>query len=149
MDKRPEVLFLEYYDIPGITICPRFLSIQKLASSAKKAKLDHASVSFDPSTSGKQRSCFLHLILIVNPIYFYLGKDASSGSLLPDHIAQSIRGIVANVTEPSPSALQAHVADLEQELKNQDFRLQLIYNQRSTTSSLLAAAKGQLEKMKN
>ena len=62
---------------------------------------------------------------------------------------QSIRSIVANVIEPSNAALQAHIADLEQELKNQDFRLQYIFNQRSTTSSLLAAAKGQVEKAKN
>ena len=145
-EKRPEVCFLEYYAIPNITICPQFLRIQKLASAAKKAKLDH--LNADPATAGNYR-LYLFCLLFLDLIYFcLLGKDASSTSILPDNIVQSIRGLVANTTEPSNAALQAHIADLEQELKNEDFRLQYIFSQRSTTSSLLAAAKGQLEKMK-
>jgi hypothetical protein len=34
------VRFLEYYDIPGITVDRRFFAAQKLAT-AKKVKIDH------------------------------------------------------------------------------------------------------------
>ena len=69
--------------------------------------------------------------------------------ILPEHVAQSIHTIVANASEPSVTALEAHIADLEQELKNQDFRLQFFYNQCVSTSHLLGVAQGQLNKMKN
>jgi hypothetical protein len=80
---------------------------------------------------------------------FLAAKEVSSSSaLLSDHVAQSIHTIIANTSEPSTTALQAHVSDLEQELKNQDFRLQFLYNQRVSISQLLATAKNQLDKMK-
>ena len=68
-EKRPEVCFLEYYAIPNITICPQFLRIQKLASAAKKAKLDH--LNADPTTAGNYR---LHIfcLLFLDLIYFCL-----------------------------------------------------------------------------
>ena len=50
IDKRPEVSFLEFYHVPGITIDRRFFSIQKLASSAKRRKVESASVTL-PSGS--------------------------------------------------------------------------------------------------
>src|ERR1700688_4917142 len=69
-EKRPEVCFLEYYSIPNITICPQFLRIQKLASAAKKAKLDH--LNADPATAGEYRSLFFCLFIFRFLIYFCL-----------------------------------------------------------------------------
>ena len=45
--------FLEYYDVPGITIDRRFLYAQRLVSFAKKQKTDHAVFSAKQIVSGK------------------------------------------------------------------------------------------------
>jgi len=41
---------------------------------------------------------------------------------------------------PSRAALQAHISDLEADLRNVDFRLQNFYHQRSVISSILEDA---------
>jgi hypothetical protein len=61
----------------------------------------------------------------------------------------AIQGIAANpVIDPSSKALQAHIGDLEQDLRNTEFRLQFLYHLRTTTLDLLAAARRQLERLK-
>ena len=59
-EPRPEVRFLEYSEIPGITINRRLLKFQKVASSAKKAKIDHM------NSGGRSnfRSCMVSFLLI-------------------------------------------------------------------------------------
>jgi len=49
---------------------------------------------------------------------------------------------IANGTpiEPSRIALQAHIADLEADLRNVDFRLQNFYHQRTVISGILEDA---------
>lgn len=70
-------------------------------------------------------------------------------SLLPRDTLDAIQTMSANlVTDPSLNALQAHISDLEQDLRNTEFRLQFLYHQRTTTLDLLAASKRQLEKLK-
>lgn len=46
--------------------------------------------------------------------------------------------------DPSRIALQAHIADLEADLRNVDFRLQNFYHQRTVISNILEAAVAQL-----
>jgi hypothetical protein len=48
------------------------------------------------------------------------------------------------VITPSRAALQAHVADLEAELRNVDFRLQNFYHQRTVVAGILEGAIEQL-----
>lgn len=47
--------------------------------------------------------------------------------------------------DPSRSALQAHIADLEADMRNVDFRLQNFYHQRRVISNILEDAVAQLE----
>lgn len=47
--------------------------------------------------------------------------------------------------EPSHPALQAHIADLEADLRNVDFRLQNFYHQRSVIAGILADAVSRLQ----
>lgn len=62
----------------------------------------------------------------------------------------TIRNISASapVQNPSPQALFAHIGDLEQELRDADFRLQFLYRQRLAILELLTVAKGRAEKLK-
>lgn len=45
---------------------------------------------------------------------------------------------------PSANTLQAHIADLEADLRNVDFRLQNFYHQRTLIASILFEAKARL-----
>jgi hypothetical protein len=49
--------------------------------------------------------------------------------------------------DPSPQALQAHIVELDRELRNIDFRLQFLYNQHISTLELLNSAKNLFEKL--
>lgn len=40
-EKRPEVIMLEYYEVPGMTVDDNFLFAQKLVSNAKRLKTEH------------------------------------------------------------------------------------------------------------
>jgi hypothetical protein len=53
----------------------------------------------------------------------------------------------APTLEPSRTALQAHVADLEADLRNVDFRLQNFYHQRSVIAGILEDAVARLSEM--
>jgi hypothetical protein len=66
------------------------------------------------------------------------------------------QGVLDNITgaltsdsiqNPSSQALQAHFADLEQEVRDIDFRLHFMYRQRLSTLELLNAAKSRLDKL--
>lgn len=46
--------------------------------------------------------------------------------------------------DPSTSSLQAHIADLEADLRNIDFRLQNFYHQRIALATLLTDAQARL-----
>jgi hypothetical protein len=43
-EKRPEVIMIEYYEVPGMTVDDHFLFAQKLASNAKRLKTEHLSL---------------------------------------------------------------------------------------------------------
>jgi hypothetical protein len=45
LEKRPEVILLEYYEVPGITIDDNFLFAQKLVSNAKRIKTEHLAMA--------------------------------------------------------------------------------------------------------
>ena len=48
---------------------------------------------------------------------------------------------------PSAQSLQAHIADLEADLRNVDFRLQNFYHQRTLIASILSDSKTQLSQI--
>ena len=139
--------FLEYYEIPGISIDNRFLFFQRLSASAKKAKLDHLASRARSSSKLPIRD---PLFFPAEPyFYFYEATtdSSSSASVLPDHVSEDIRSIALQRFDPPPAALQAHIASLERELLNCEFQLQYLYNQRISTSELLSSAKRQLDKL--
>jgi|GEM_PF-6776511 len=80
---------------------------------------------------------------------FAKGTTAASSSLsvLPEPVPDAIRTIALQRSEPSLVALRSHIASLEQEIRNNDFQLQFIFHQCTSTSALLAAAKKQLDKL--
>jgi hypothetical protein len=54
----------------------------------------------------------------------------------------------APAVEPSLIALQAHIYDLERDLRNTEFRLQYLYQERSSLLNLLSTAKQQADRLK-
>jgi len=70
--------------------------------------------------------------------------------LLPPGALDNISVIAAanSSQDPSPRALQAHIADLEQELRDADFRLYFLFRQRLSTLESLQAAKDRFEQNK-
>lgn len=73
------------------------------------------------------------------------GTNNSGGSLLPEAVLNSVRSLP--VPEPSSAALQAHVSDLESELRTTEFRLHFLYHQRSSLITLITEAKKQLDQL--
>jgi len=72
-----------------------------------------------------------------------------SGSMFSKDTATAIRTIAQGpVPEPSSDALQAHITELEQDLRNVEFRLQFLYHQRTSTSDLLNTARRQADRVK-
>jgi hypothetical protein len=141
-EKRPEVRFLEVSEIPGINISPRF----QRYLTAKKIKTDHPNGLSQESRSGKQlTSSLLHFLLT----YFSVAVPATSGSsvseasLLPPDALDNISVIASSDSshDPSPRALQTHIADLEQEIRDSDFRLHFLYCQRLASLEMLHVAK--------
>jgi hypothetical protein len=73
------------------------------------------------------------------------GTTNSGGPLLPEAILNSVRSLSA--PEPSSAALQAHISDLESELRTTEFRLHFLYHQRSSLIILITEAKKQLDQL--
>jgi hypothetical protein len=78
---------------------------------------------------------------------------ASVDSGLDRGFAEKISTEIRSVAQgppitPSLDVLNAHIADLRQDLRNFNFKLQYIYNQRQSTISLLHTARRQLDKLK-
>ena len=70
--------------------------------------------------------------------------QSTAEALLPQETAVAIQSIVAGSTiEPTPEALQGYIAHLEEEMRNTDFRLQFLYHERTSTSTLLAESRRQ------
>lgn len=65
-------------------------------------------------------------------------------------VLNSISTIVAgsSTEHPSLQALNAHIADIEQEVRDLDFRLHFLYRQRLAALELLSTAKSRAEKLK-
>lgn len=63
----------------------------------------------------------------------------------------SISAIAAAGPDSSPSlqALQTHIADLEQEVRDADFRLHFLFRQRLATIELLNTARSRVERLKS
>jgi len=143
LEKRPEVRLLEYCDVPGITLCPQLVFAQKaIASSAKRVKLEHPSCEFGRYYLPDH---FFWSILTVFP-----GHSAPTRHMHEfkgcSEEALSVAEVVAHnpPIDPSRSALQAHIADLEADLRSVDFRLQNFYHQRTVVSGILDDAKSRL-----
>ena len=66
--------FLEFYDIPGITVNRRFFNIQKLVSFAKKTKTDHLNQSAESSRSGKSKDSIKTFVFISETVIFQLAR---------------------------------------------------------------------------
>jgi len=54
----------------------------------------------------------------------------------------------APLVEPTSIALQAHIFDMECDLRNTEFRLQHLYHERMSLLNLLLSAKLQAERLK-
>src|ERR1700675_4896170 len=76
--------------------------------------------------------------------------SSSEMGLLPRETLDSIAAIVAadSGADPSLKTLLSHIGDLEQEVRDADFRLHFLYRQRLATLSMLATAKGRAEDYK-
>jgi hypothetical protein len=74
-------------------------------------------------------------------------KDAGEASLLSETMASSIRDIAQGPSiEPSAEALQSHIAELQMDLRNTEFRLQFLYIHRTSLIETIINAKRQAEK---
>jgi hypothetical protein len=66
---------------------------------------------------------------------------------LPQETLDNIAGVAAeSIQHPSLQALHSHLADLEQEVRDLDFRLHFMYRQRVSTLELVNTARGRIEK---
>lgn len=137
-EKRPEVKLLEYVDVPGFSICAKYRYLQKLVTPpVKRAKVEHP--CSDPGMSP------FYLCNLFTPNFstvpgaptrqMHEFKGCSAEAL---SVAESVAA-GAPIT-PSRVALQAHISDLESELRNVDFRLQNFYHQRTVVSGILEDA---------
>jgi hypothetical protein len=122
VEKRPEVRFLEYADIPGILKDTRLLKFQKLASAAKKHKSHHL------ATCSKAVSSL----------------ESVEGSVLSERVLEEIPRLCPG--DPSFTVVHAQVADMEQEVRNLEFRLQFLWNQRKDACQWLANARENLQR---
>lgn len=77
------------------------------------------------------------------------GSSIAEASLLPQEALDNIAGVATSDSIPHPSlqALQSHQADLEQEVRDIDFRLHFMYRQRLATLELLNTAKDRVDKL--
>lgn len=138
---------LAYHDVPGILIGPEYFSAQKvLASSSKRVKIE--TPSNDPS------EYFLNLSL--HSLVSFISIDGIPTRLMHEfqgcsESALSAAHLIAQqpLLEPSRTALKAHVADLEADLRNVDFRLQNFYHQRCVISGILEDAVARLSDLPN
>jgi len=75
---------------------------------------------------------------------------SENGNLLPRDALDNIVAISAadSGNVPSLRALQTHVADLEQEIRDVDFRLHFLYRQRLANIEKLNAAKSSMDRFK-
>jgi hypothetical protein len=74
--------------------------------------------------------------------------SSSTGSLVSQEALNVARALsTAAADEPSLPGLQAQISDLEQELRNTEFRLQFMFNQRAATLELIQSAKRLVEKL--
>lgn len=75
-----------------------------------------------------------------------LDRPSETG-LLSQEALDTVRGIAEAVpsTKPSLQALTTHLSDLEQEVRDSDFRLQFMYNQRLATLALLKTVRDRIE----
>lgn len=72
-----------------------------------------------------------------------------SGTSVPSNTAMSIRNIAFGPqTKPSPEALQSYIAELEDDIRNTDFRLQYLYFQCTSLAKLISMAKRHAEQRK-
>jgi hypothetical protein len=78
------------------------------------------------------------------------GASSSGTGLMSQEVLHNISTIVAGSSSENPSsqALDAHIADLEQEVRDLDFRLYFLYRQRLAALELLSTAKSRAEKYK-
>ena len=121
VEKRPEVRFLEYADIPGILKDSRLLKFQKVVTAAKKHKSHHFATC---PKAGPSHNLF-------------------EGGVLSNQTLEELYNVSPS-GDPSPETLTAQVADLEQEVRNLEFRLQFLLNQRNDACQWLASAREQL-----
>jgi hypothetical protein len=94
-------------------------------------------------------SYFLDLTILSFTAGPIIGSSSSSSVLeelgsLPSDTLTSLNALAAGPSvEPSATALQTHMGDLEMELRNTEFRLQYLFQQRVSLLSLLSMAKSQ------
>lgn len=69
---------------------------------------------------------------------------------MSQEVLNSVGTIVAGSSTELPSlqALHTHIADIEQEVRDLDFRLHFLYRQRLAALELLGIAKSRAEKFK-
>jgi hypothetical protein len=65
--------------------------------------------------------------------------------MLMEEVQQSLHQIAAERALPSQSVLQSYITELEQDLRDTEFRLQYLYNHRLSILRFIDSAKRQLE----
>lgn len=151
---------MDYSDVPNITLDLSLFRIQRLAASAKRMKLDFSNSGANQDVrfcKFNLSSLFLCLYLtylahegpLTGTIASVYTHDSTGTNTLPAEVELSLHGLAAApAIEPSSTGLQSHIFDLEQDLRNAEFRLQYFYAQRTSLLNNLSAAKVQAERLK-
>jgi hypothetical protein len=143
------VRLLEYSEIPGLIIDKRPLFLQRVATSSKRAKHDHLNVpAVELSNWSTSPFPFSQSVLIAECLVKGSTDKTNASpqwndpSLLSEETHKVIQDVVKNITgDPSPEAVSAHISDIEQDIRNLDFRLQWLLHQRASVVDSLASAR--------
>jgi hypothetical protein len=132
-EKRPEVRLLDFCDVPGMTFGPEYSFAQKVAFS-KRPKTDHPS-----SSSGKSLFLFYDsslIILRIATVDQTVKKNCSDAALDKGRFLS-----LGPVLVPSQNTMRAHLAELEADLVNVDFRLEYFFQQHNHLANAVQEAK--------
>jgi hypothetical protein len=154
-ERRPEVRFLEYANIPGITQDKRLAKFQKLAFNSKKLKAEHLG-AFNGKHSFRPCTLVFHLRIPRNLNLLYTGSGAPRASeteytfgsnLTPEELA-GLQDINPSA-EVTQDTILAQMEELEQELRNTEFRIHFLFRQRGSILEQRAQANHLLTRQEN
>lgn len=141
LEKRPEVRFLEFHELPHFSLSSLTLRLQKLVPGpGKRFKTEHL-VQLPARSSGMFLFSFSHEFVKTHSSFLDAEAASATPPVLPAGVLREIEEMAAGrPIEPSSKALAAHIADLEAELQSNDYRLLFFYHQRRSLFASLAKA---------